>query len=179
MDLDEVLYEEVGDVNFWPCETWYGLGGPEAELIMTAVTPDSGIEDDPSSKPMMQITSSSSHQKPIYRSFCQEILDSPQWGRGAFDRLQRSTLRAIADFLKLQLTRLEKRNSILLKKKLDEETEALREKIAQNPVIGDKIRSILLKQAILTARARNWIFTERALMQNAALWITTAPADGL
>jgi transcriptional accessory protein Tex/SPT6 len=157
MDLDEVLDEEVGDVNFRPWETWYGLEGPAAELIMTAATPDFGVEDNPSSKSMMQITSSSSHQKPIYRSFCQEIIDSPQWGRGAFDRLQRTTLRAIADVLKLQLTRLEKRNSILLKKKLDEETEALREKIAQNPVIRDKIRSILLKQAVLTARPRNGI----------------------
>jgi hypothetical protein len=107
---------------------------------------------------MMQITSSSSHQKPIYRSFCQEIIDSPQWGRGAFDRLQRTTLRAIVDVLKLQLTRQEKRNSILLRKKLDEETEALRAKITQNLVVGDKIGSIILEQTVLTARRRNGIW---------------------
>jgi hypothetical protein len=164
MDLDEMLYKDVCDVNIWPWETQYGLEEPEDELTMTAAALDSGTESDSSSKPMMQIASSSSHQEPIYRSFCHEILDSPQWGRGAFDRLQRSTLRDIADVLKLQLTRLEKRNSLLLRKKLDEETEALRDKIAQNPMIGDKIRSILLKQAVLTARSQNGIFAERALM---------------
>jgi hypothetical protein len=85
-------------------------------------------------------------------------------GRGSFDRLRRPTLHTIADILELQLAHWEKANSILLRKKLNEKTETLRGNLAHDPMIGEMIQSLPLKQTVLRARLRNEILPRRLMM---------------
>jgi hypothetical protein len=144
---------------------WSEVGAPEHEM-MTSNT-DFRIENNPN--PQSQTPPSNPSQIAVYRSFCQELLDSPRWGRGAFNKFRRDTLMSIAEVLGLQLNRAQKRDSRLLRQRLDADGEELREKIAQNPNFGDKIQKLFQEQAVLSAVPQKGISPIGFVKQNGAV----------